>query len=97
MVDWLGLGICILLDTFKLDTKRPFGIRFWLSLLIYSLAILVLGVTIFIVICLTPLLVTKLFWLGLLLELILIIGSVLLGRQTYQWSRALIQHIKTAK
>ena len=96
MVDWLGLSIDILLDAFKLDAKRPFGIQFWLSLLIYSLAILVLGVTIFIAVCLTPLLITKLFWLGLLLELLLISGSVLLSRQIYQWSCSLIQHIRNA-
>lgn len=93
MVEIIGALILFADDLFTVDDKKPFGYKFWLSILVYIVSVFFDCVAIFIFVMLLNMLNTDIWWVIGLTETLIGVFIFLTSKRLFFWTNQLIRHI----
>lgn len=81
-------------ELFDVDDNKPFGFKFWLSVIVWLASLGFLMTAIIFALALLPMLTSDIWWVIAIVDSLLIMFSFYTGKRVILWAHAIINNIK---
>jgi len=95
VIDLLGMIVIFADELFDVDDKRPFGFKFWLSVVVWLVSLGFLMTAIVFALVLLPMLKSDIWWVIAIVDSLPIVFSFYTGKRVILWAYAIINNIKS--